>query len=213
MENNNMNNDLKLMREQMQMLRNKLDKQEIINDKMLRQSVKKGMSWIKNFVYLEFLLIPFMAVVWYGIKEMFDLSWWNYGFLLIMCTIDVVLDYYVNVASLKIEKDGESSLTESMRKLIKMKHIRAKQFYIMITLCAAWFVWTGIEMWQFAGSISGGSSIIQAPSYGGMTWYFSTNAMIIGVPVCFLIAICIFRKMQRTNDELIQQIEEFTEKS
>lgn len=205
MENNNMNNELEQMREQMQMLRNKLDKQEIINDKMLRQSVKKRMSWIKNFVYLEFLLLPFMAVVFYGIKDLFDLSWWNYGFLLIQCTIDVVLDYYVNVASLKTNNIENSSLTETMHKLYRMKQIRAKQFIIMITLCAAWFAWTGIEMWHHAGSIAEMDKIMQGAAYGG-------RGLVIGIPIGFFVAIHIYRKMQRTNDELIQQIEEFREK-
>lgn len=207
MENNNMNNDLELMREQMQMLRNKLDKQEIINDKMLRQSVKKRMSWIKKFVYLEFLLIPFVALVWYGFKDFFDISWWNYGFLIIMSTIDVVLDYYVNVASLKTNNIENSSLTETMHKLYRMKQIRAKQFYIMISLCAIWIVWTGIEMWQFTVSITEMDGLMQSATYGGL------GGLVVGIPIGFFVAIRIYRKMQRTNDELILQIEEFTEKA
>lgn len=207
MENNNMNNDLELMREQMQMLREKLDKQEIINDKMLRQSVKKQMSWIKNFVYLEFLLVPFIALVWYGIKEVFDLSWWNYGILLIMCIIDVVLDYYVNVAALKTHNIENSNLTETMHKLYRMKQIRAKQFIIMITLCATWFTWTGIEMWQYTGSMAEMDKMMQGAAYGGL------GGLVIGIPIAFFVVIRIYRKMQRTNDELIHQIEEFTEKA
>lgn len=206
MENNKMNNELEQMREQMQLLRNKLDKQEIINDKMLRQSVKKGMSWIKNFVYLGFLLLPFIAVGWYGIKDLFGLSWWNYGILLIMCTIDVVLDYYVNIASLKANNIENSSLTETMHKLYRMKQIRAKKFIIMITLCAIWFAWTGIEMWQYAGSIAEKNEIMQGAEYGGF------GGFVIGILIGFFVVIRIYRKMQRTNDELIQQIEEFREK-
>lgn len=76
---NNINNELEQMRQQMQLLRKKLDRQEIINDKMMRLSVKSKMSWIRRFVYLEFLLLPFAALVWYGIKVFFDLSWANYS--------------------------------------------------------------------------------------------------------------------------------------
>lgn len=205
MENNNTNNELELMRKQMQLLRNKLDKQEIINDKMLRQSVKKRMSWIKNFVYLEFLLIPFVALAWYGFKDFFDISWWNYGILLIMCTIDVVLDYYVNVAALKTHNIENSNLTETMHKLYRMKQIRAKQFYIMISLCAIWIVWTGIEMWQFTVSITEMDGLMQSATYGGL------GGLVIGIPIGFFVTIHLYRKMQRTNDELVQQIKEFTE--
>lgn len=205
MENNNMNNELEQMREQMQMLRNKLDKQEIINDKMLRQSVKKGMSWIKNFVYLEFLMIPFIALAWYGFKDFFDISWWNYAFIVIATIIDTVLDYYVNVVSLKTSNMESANLTDTMNKLFKMKQIRTKQFYIMISLCAIWIVWTGIEMWQFTVSITEMDGLMQSATYGGL------GGLVIGVPLGFYATIRIYRKMQRTNDELIEQIRDFSE--
>lgn len=44
---------------------------------------------------------------------------------------------FVNVASLKTNNIENSSLTETMHKLYKMKQIRAKQFIIMLPLCAA----------------------------------------------------------------------------
>lgn len=64
MENKMNMNELEQMREQMQMFRNKIDKQEIINDKLVRCAVKSKMSWIKKYVYFEFCIIPFLALLW-----------------------------------------------------------------------------------------------------------------------------------------------------
>lgn len=204
MENKNIIDELELLREQMQVLRNKLDKQEIVNDKLIRNSVKSKMSWVKKFVYLEFLLLPVLACVWFGIKEVFNLSWTNYAILMIMSTIDAIWDYRINVASFDLEKVAENNLTDTLQKLISMKQMRAKSFSIMLPLCALWLVWTGIEMWQGVGSLGEADSLMRAAGYGGF------GGLIVGIPIGLYAVIRIYRKMQRTNDELIEQIRDFS---
>lgn len=204
MEDKNIMTELEQMREQMQVLREKLEKQEIVNDKLVRRAVKSKMSWIKKFVYIEFLLLPIIALVWFGIKEMFDLSWFNYAVLMVMCTIDAAWDYRINVASLDLEKVEDHNLTDTMHKLVTMKQMRAKSFFIMMPLCALWFVWTGVEMWQNVDSLGDADSILRAAGYGGF------GGLIIGIPIGLFAAFRIYRKMQNTNDELISQIEEFS---
>lgn len=205
MENKNIIDELELLREQMQVLRDKLDKQEIVNDKLIRNSVKSKMSWVKKFVYLEFLLLPVLACVWFGIKEVFNLSWTNYAILMIMSTIDTIWDYRINVASFDLEKVAENNLTDTLQKLISMKQMRAKSFSIMLPLCALWLVWTGIEMWQGVGSLGEADSLMRAAGYSGF------GGLIVGIPIGLYAVIHIYRKMQRTNDELIEQIRDFSE--
>ncbi|MDE6634023.1 MAG: hypothetical protein K2J96_02020, partial [Bacteroidaceae bacterium] len=97
MENHTLSNELEQLREQMQVLREKLDKQHIINDRMVKRSVRSKMSWIKIYVYIEFLVLPFLALIWLVMKEMFALSWFCYAFLVVMTTIDVIWDYRINI--------------------------------------------------------------------------------------------------------------------
>lgn len=205
MENNDIMNELEQMREQMQVLRNKLDKQEIVNDKMLRRTIKSRMSWIKKFVYFEFCLIPFLALLWYGIKVMMGLSWFNVIFMLVMTTIDAIWDYRINVASLKLEKVEENSLTDTMQKLLEMKQARAKSFYIMMTLLIVWSAWTGIEMYMNLGTMFTPGSLMESAAQGGFI------GLLIGIPVGIFAAIRIYRKMQRTNDSLIEQIKDMAD--
>ena len=201
MEENNTMMELEQMREQMQVLRNKLDTQEIVNDKLVKNSVKSKMSWIKKLVYFEFLLVPFTALMAYGLKEVFNLSWFCYASILVLCVIDAVLDYRINVASLDLEKVEKHNLSDTLQKLIAMKQMRAKSFFIMMLLSIPLFMWASIEMWQniSTGTITFNTNILYAGLVGG----------IIGFFVGIYISIRIYRKMQATNDEIIAQLEEF----
>lgn len=210
MEENNTMMELEQMREQMQVLRNKLDTQEIVNEKLVKNSVKSKMSWIKKFVYFELLLVPFTALMAYVLKEMFNLSWFTYAFIVVLSAIDAVCDYRINVASLDLEKVEKHNLSDTLQKLVAMKKMRAKSFFIMMLLSIPLFIWASIEMWQ---NISTGTitfiddvpaNIVCAGAYGGLV------GGIIGFFVGIYISIRIYRKMQTTNDEIITQIEEFT---
>lgn len=190
------------MRQQMQVLREKLDKQEIVNDKLVKNSVRSKMSWIKKYVYFEFVTLPIVALMWFGIKVTFDLSWFNYAITMVMCTIDAVWDYRINIASLKIDKVESNSLTDTLQKLVTMKQMRAKSFSIMLPLLLLWLMWTCFETWQYVSTITFEEDFIAA--YGGLA------GGVIGFFIGLFAAFCIYRMMQNTNDELIAQINEFT---
>lgn len=207
MEENNTMMELEQMREQMQVLRNKLDTQEIVNDKLVKNSVKSKMSWIKKFVYFELLSIPFIALIGYGLKEVFNLSWFICASIVVLCAIDAVLDHRINVASLDLEKVEKHNLSDTLQKLIVMKQMRAKAFFIMMVLSIPLFMWVSIEMWQYVSTITFRDDlythIVHAGAYGGFV------GGIIGFLVGIYISIRIYRKMQATNDEIIAQLEEF----
>ena len=210
MEENNTMMELEQMREQMQVLRNKLDTQEIVNDKLVKNSIKSKMSWIKKFVYFELLLVPFTALMMYVLKEIFNLSWFTYAFIVVLCAIDAVCDYRINVAALDLEKVEKHNLSDTLQKLIAMKQMRAKAFFIMMLLSIPLFIWVSIEMWQsistrtitFIDNVP--TNIVYIGACAGLV------GGIIGFFVGIYISIRIYRKMQTTNDELIAQIEEFT---
>ena len=201
MEEKNTMMELEQMREQMQVLRNKLDTQEIVNDKLVKNSVKSKMSWIKKLVYFEFLLVPFTALMAYVLKEMFNLSWFTYAFIVVLCAIDAVCDYRINVASLDLEKVEKHNLSDTLQKLVAMKKMRAKAFFIMMLLSIPLFIWASIEMWQNISTSTNtfNTNILHGGLVGG----------IIGFFVGIYISIRIYRKMQATNDEIIAQLEEF----
>ena len=48
------------MRQQLQVLKNKLDKQEIVNGRLMRSSMKSKMSWIRKYLIIAIFAIPFV---------------------------------------------------------------------------------------------------------------------------------------------------------
>ncbi len=82
--NNPSNADIDIIRQQMDILRAKLENQEIVNERIMLSAMKRSMSWIKKYIIFELCLLPVLAILWYGLKAYIGLSWFNYFFLLAM---------------------------------------------------------------------------------------------------------------------------------
>lgn len=185
----------------MEVLKRKLDTQEIINESLIKESMKKKMSWIRKYVFFQMWLIPVVAVMWFGIVYVMHISWWSYIFLVAMCCIDVWYDYVINVKAITDEDYNRSNLIEMVQKLTAMKQKRARQMYITIPLLILFFLWIGFEAYTALDTDTLSSfqaGFIRGGLFGGA----------IGAVFGILFAIRIFLKMQKTNDEVISQINE-----
>lgn len=199
MENSNTNNELEFLRQQMNVLKEKLDAQEIVNDRLVAKSMRKEMSWIKKYIYVQFALIPFVALIWVGVKYILGLSWWNYSFLMLMCVVFVYIDYVVNVKALSNADYHKNNLIETARKLVKMKRQRTIQMIVEILLLILWLIWTFLEVNSALSTATGlRQSLLQGGIIGGY----------IGGVIGIIVAFVIFYKMQRTNDRMIEQIDD-----
>ena len=195
--------ELEIMRQQMEVLKKKLDTQEIINDKLIKDSMKKKMSWIKKYITFQVVLIPIVAIAWIVLVEMMHISWWSYFFLLAMCCIDVYFDYLINVKAISDDDYNRSNLIQMVKKPTNMKRQRAIHMLITIPMLILFMLWIGFESWSSIDTISG--EFQRSFIYGGLV------GGAIGLVCGIIFAIQIFFKMQRTNDEVIRQINEMKE--
>lgn len=204
MENKQHYTELELMRSQMEDFKAQLERQKIVNDKFIISSMKKSMSWIRKYVYFEFCLIPFIAIGWFYAKEFAHLSWFNYAFFMAVTVIDVIADYRINISALCDADYSKNNLVTTITKLTHMKRLRVIQMVIAIPVLVVWLLWSGIEAWTHLPA--------DAPDFmrGGM--YGGIAGGIVGSVAGIAIAFRIFLKMQRTNDEVIKQINEMNEK-
>ncbi len=200
---NNINNDLQLeqMRQQMTELKQQLDKQQIVNEQLLRQSMTSKMSWIKRYIWLEMALIPILLLILAPIHAMLGLSWWLYGFLAVMLVVDVAADWRINHVDRNQLLTG--NLVEASRRLTLMKKQRAWSFALGILVVIIWIVWFLYELQCASGMQS--SDFLNGFAMGG---FFGG---IIGGVIGLVVAIIIFYKMQRTNDEVLAQIDQLTQ--
>lgn len=200
MENNNQNTELELMRSQMEDFKAQLDKQKIVNEKMIIGSMKKSMSWIKRFVYFECCLVPIIAVSWLAIKEFAHLSWLNYAFLMTMVIASVIADYRINVSAISDADYSRNNLLTTIKKLTRMKRLRSIEMMIEVPTLFIWLLWSGIEAWIYMPADA--PDCARGAVYGGIV------GGVIGGVCGLIFAFRIFFKMQRTNDEVISQINE-----
>ncbi len=197
-----MDNDLQLeeLRQQMNELRQQLDRQEIVNERLIRQSMTGKLSWIKKYLWLEVAMIPLCLLILAPVHAMMGLSWWLFAFLAVMLTVDVAADFYIN----RVDKNQllTGNLVEASRKLVVMKKQRAWAFAFGLLGVIIWIIWFLFELRRVAGSFAEDfwNGFAQGGFIGG----------IIGGVIGLTIAIVIFRKMQRTNDEVLASIDQLT---
>lgn len=199
MEKINNNNELEIMRSQMASFKKQLEQQEIINRRIMSESMKKKFSWIKKMIIGEIILIPIFLYLAFAAKYYFDLSWWSVATFGILLLCDVWCDYDINMRAIKDSDYSHDNLIDTIEKLVKMKQRRAKQTAIMLTATIVMSIWLLIEIGFHLIAINADTGMWLV-LYGGGTGAF------IGVVVAWWI----YRKMQKTNDEMIKQIEEIS---
>lgn len=199
MEKINNNNELEIMRSQMASFKKQLEQQEIINRRIMSESMKKKFSWIKKMIIGEIILIPIFLYLAFAAKYNFNLSWWSISTFIILLLCDVWCDYDINMRAIKNSDYSRDNLVNTMEKLLRMKQRRTKQTAIMLTATIVMSIWLLIEIGFHLIAINADTGMWLV-FYGGGTGAF------IGVVVAWWI----YRKMQKTNDEMIKQIEEIS---
>ena len=184
------------MRMQMEMLKSKLDKQEIVNDRILRKSMKKNMNNITRrytiLVVVALLMIPYAYYVFVSMMG-YSIGFWiaTVVFMLISCGYTVW-----NGRDLYAGNLMEKNLLEVRQKMALAKK-RDNQWMLfgfpMLILWLAYFVY---EVYQKGGAEEV-HTLLMASAFGG------TVGLILGLTIHF--------KTQREYQEIIDQIEEMTE--
>lgn len=199
MEKINNNNELEIMRSQMASFKKQLEQQEIINSRIMSESMKKKFSWIKKMIIGEIILIPILLYLAFAAKYYLDLSWWSTSTFIILLLCDVWCDYDINMRAIKNSDYSRDNLVNTMEKLLRMKQRRTKQAAIMLITLIGLIIWFSIEISLHLISINAATRM-WGVFYGGVV------GGVIGIAVSWWI----YCKMQKTNDEMIKQIEEIS---
>ena len=190
--NNNSNlGELEQLREQMAVFKNRLSKQQIINERLVRNSI----------IWIEIAMVPLLLITMAGFHASAGLSWWLFAFLAIGLIADVTGDFIIN----RIPKGQllSGDLVATSQRLIKMKKQRASWFIAGLIFMTIWLVWFIIEV---AMKLDCGCTL---PHHGTVV-AIMVAAIAIGGLIGGFIAWLIFRKMQKTNNQLIEQINQVT---
>ncbi len=184
------------MRMQMEMLKSKLDKQEIVNDRILRKSMKKNMNNITRrytiLVVVALLMIPYAYYVFVSMMG-YSIGFWiaTVVFMLISCGYTVW-----NGKDLYNGNLMEKSLLVVRQKMALAKKRDNQWMLFGIPMLILWLAYFVYEVYQKGGAEEV-HTLLLASAFGGAV------GLILGLTIHF--------KTQREYQEIIDQIEEMTE--
>ncbi len=197
MENNAM--EMEQLRAELSVFKERLNKQQIVNDQLMRQSMKSKMSWIRKMLWIELAAIPFCAITLGGMVHQVGISWWWLLYTIVMLVVDVALDFRIN--HMREDEFASGNLVETARHLVRMKKSRIKSLALGLTMLVVWMVWLAVMVYQIA-SDPAGTALEHGRAWGVL------SGMMVGVLIGLPISLYIFSRMQRTNTEIIRQINE-----
>lgn len=194
---NNTFNDFELddLRQQIKDLENKVNAQGRLNEELVKKAIQGKMRGVHGIILklgiLALLCIPFYIMMKYQV----GLSWPLTIFTIVFLLASVTSDYFIN--RIDVSHMGDD-LVGTAAKLVKMKKNRVIGQRIGIGVAVLWLAWFCYEYFML-------NSV-----YGTNVAWASLIGIFVGAVVGGLIGLRIFNKMQRANDEMIDQINDFT---
>lgn len=196
MENSEINNsELETMRAQIALLKDKLDKETIVSEKLLRDTMRHKARTINNNAWISVVASIFVIFWSLTFLPSEGFSWWFVAATILMM---LVCDFF----TWKYHKDvNAKTMSGDLLTVAKvMKQLRdnyKKWLKYSIGLIAVWFVWFAVEYcillsdWRVA--------------------LFMIIALLVGLAIGGFIGLKMHNSVIRNAEEIISQIEESDE--
>ena len=141
MENQNNNlQELEELRSQVAEFKNRMEKQEIVNQQMMKQAMTAHVSWIKNFnVGADVVCLFFMPLLAFFLRSI-GCSWAPFIVILIILIAELIFNIWNNRSISTKYLMADDVLTYRQR-LIKFKQRERWQTMIEVPLLVLWLFW------------------------------------------------------------------------
>lgn len=188
-------NTLEEMRADYQALKDALAKQEIINDKLLRETMKSRIGGIRSTVTASvvcgILVILFSPLVFHY-NPVCGASWWFVAYTDLMMAVCIWFDWYLNhtVQNTDFAKCNLLTFCKDVKKLKNGYRTWMKWCFIPVII---WFAWIAYETWQNSEDLKMAIPLI--------------TGILCGIVVGGVIGYRMDRKILKTCDDIISDIE------
>ncbi len=184
--------ELEEMKQQMALLKKKLEQQKIVNESVLRSAMKKKLYGLNKRVRVIFIVGIFVAIWapgYFTILGFSPLFCAATGVMLLFCAFKT-FQYHRKLWRLNFSQSNLIELSEQLSLLRK----RYKEWYkIAWCMIIPWFIWIIYEAYSIYGEES--------------VWFLGGSA--VGVIIGGLVGTRINNNIIRRADELLEQINEY----
>ena len=159
-------NEMEDMRRNMAELRKELDKQTIINDRILRRAMRNSSSWIRRrYILCMTVCVLMVPYCYFFMIRIYNFSIYLWIFTSIFMLIAAIYTFY-NMRALNRDFIYEENLVKAGREIARAMKMDADWLKIGIPLIIVWLAWMEIEAMSlpdftyFAISTGIGGSIV-----------------------------------------------------
>lgn len=188
--------ELDILKQEMAVLKRNLEKEQIVNDKLMRTVMRQKASWLNKFVTSEIIMLPILYLMFVGICAFFHVSQWYSFTFLVLSLLDVVVDMRTFRISPKVF--SISTMLEVRRLLVRQKKERFIHVCIALPLAIVWLILMLSAIANATDPLATDHALNFAGVIGG----------VIGGIIGGIVVIIIYRKAQKTNDFIIDEIKD-----
>lgn len=201
MENQNNNlQELEELRSQVAEFKKRVEQQEIVSRRLLREAMKGHVSWIKQMSIWgsvgELAILPFLV---YALRNIVGVSWLPIIAVGLMLVGEAVFNFW-NVSTIRNKHLAVDDVLSAQQRLITFK--RREKLYTFgilpfIFLCVVWLLF----------DVYYGTDIPFFPSSERNLVYF------VMIVIVFALLFYVFSREMRSLNKAIKDIDEFAEKN
>ena len=183
----------------MKALKDRLPKNGLINDNEIRRAMRSRSLWLARVVVAEFILLPLMLLFLFGVAYSSGMSIW----LMVVFALFAIPDAVLDLRTLSISKRWiqDEPLLGLSKKLARQKVERQRQTVISSALVLPWIIWFSYEY------LKHNAPFVREDTFMWVWGIMSALWIVIGI----IVVVYIYKKAQRTNEDMIQQIRSYEE--
>ena len=201
MENqNNSLQELEELRSQVAEFKNRVEQQEIVSRRLLREAMKGHVSWIKQMSIWcsvgELVILPFLV---YALRSIVGVSWLPIIVIGLVIVGEAVFNFW-NVSTIRDKHLAVDDVLSAQQRLITFKRREKLYTYGILPFIFLWVIWLLFDVYY-------GTDIPFFPSSERLLFYFVVIAITLAV-----LSYVFYREMRSLN-KAIKNIDEFGEKN
>jgi hypothetical protein len=184
--------ELEELRSQVAEFKNRIEKQEIVSQQLLKQAMTAHVSWFKGLnVWADVIGLCFMPLVALILREI-GCSWGPFIVILIILIGELIFNIW-NTRSISTKYLMSDDVLTSRQRLIRFKQRERWQMVIEVPLLVLWVFWVYFD----------------GPGHTSQNQTEWAVRLIIGFVIGFGIGFYIYSREMRSLNKAIKEIDEF----